>query len=290
MKKESKLIPYLEWITLFILILGIILLTNKLDFARNLKPDTTIGKYAMVIGIFLSSFVVLGFHELGHLITGMIQGFKFELFVVGPLGIKRENDRIKFYLNKNLGYYGGIAATIPKDDHPDNAKKFANVLLGGPVASIVFAIICFLISYFIGKPLGIIFYTGGTISIAIFFATTIPSKTGMFFTDRKRYQRLTKPGKDQEVELAILRILGNYSKDNSYKNISKNDIDILVSDDIPFIHFFGLSSLICYQLEKNKIIETQVLEDYREASKNMSKNIVKAFDKEIEKYKEKILN
>jgi len=248
------------------------------------------GKYIMIIGIFFSSFVVLGFHELGHLITGIVQGFKFELFVVGPLGIKREHGKIKFYLNKNLGYYGGIAATIPKDDHPDNPKKFANVLLGGPIASIIFAIICFLISYFIGKPLGILFYSGGTISIAIFFATTIPSKTGMFFTDRKRYQRLTKPGKDQEVELAILRIMGNYSKDNSYLNICRNDIDILISDDIPFNHFFGLSSLICFQLEKNKIVEAQVLEDYKEASKKMSKKIVVAFDKEIEKYKEKTSN
>lgn len=290
MKKESKLTPYIEWIILFVLIISIVLLTSKLDFVKNLKPDTTIGRYMMVIGIFLFSFIALGFHELGHLLTGMVQGFKFELFVVGPLGIKRENGKIKIYLNKNLGYYGGIAATIPKDDHPDNPKKFANVLLGGPLASVVFAIVCFLISYFIDKPLGIIFYTGGTISIAIFFATTIPSKTGMFFTDRKRYQRLTTPGKNQEVELAILRILGNHSKDNSYQNISRNDIDVLVSDDIPFIHFFGLSSLICFQLEKNKTVEEQVLDDYKEASKNISKNIVKAFDKEIEKYKERMIS
>ena len=39
------------------------------------------------------AFVVLGVHELGHLIAGLVQGFRFELFVVGPLGIRREEEK-----------------------------------------------------------------------------------------------------------------------------------------------------------------------------------------------------
>lgn len=273
---------------MLVLLFGIFRLSKEFGFPENLKPNTSTGKYLTMIGIVFIAFIVLAIHELGHLIVGLINGFRFELFVVGPLGIKRENNKVKIYLNKNIGYYGGIAATSPIDEDKNNAKKFAQVLLAGPIASFIFALICFLIVSLIGKPLGIIFYAGGAISIAIFLATTIPSRTGMFFTDRKRYQRLVNPGKDQQVELAILNLMGRYSKDNSYKNVDKNDINVLVSDEYPFIKFFGLFSLVCFQLENNGVVEEETTRDYESNSKEMSKSLVKVFDKEIEKLKERL--
>lgn len=288
MKKESKYTGYFEVILLVLLLGGIFYLSNTLGFVEKLKPQTGTGKIITIIGIVLMIFVVLGVHELGHLLVGLAKGFRFSLFVVGPLGIKRDQDKIKVYLNKNLGYYGGVAATTPPDDHPDNAKKFAQILLAGPIASVLFAILCFVIAYVSGKPLGMIFYTGGLTSIAIFFATTIPSKTGMFFTDRKRYQRLVTPGKDQEVELAMLKILGSFSKNNSFKDIDKNDIQTLASDEIPFIKFFGLFNLVCYQLELQGAVEEETSIAYEEQAKKMSKDLVTGFNKEIEKFTERL--
>ncbi len=288
MKEELKYVPYLEWTLLIVVFFGIAFFSKEFDFVENLKPITSIEKYIMLIGLFIIAFIVLGVHELGHLIIGLMNGFRFELFVVGPLGIKRENDEIKVYLNKNLAHYGGLAATSPIGDNDDNADKFAKVLLAGPIASVLFAIVCFVIAYCAGRPLGIIFYAGGLTSIAIFLVTTIPSKTGMFFTDRKRYQRLVNPGKDQKVELAMLRIMGRYSKDNSYKNINKNDIYVLISDTFPFIKYFGLFNLVCFQLENNGVVDEETSRDYEHFSKNMSKNLVSAFNKEIEKFKERL--
>lgn len=288
MKKESKFRKYLEWALLAILVFGTLHLFTGLDFIKDLKPETSGEKWIMWIGIFIMAFIVLGVHELGHLLVGLIQGFKFQLFVVGPLGIKREEEKIKVYFNTNLGYYGGVAATTPVDDNSKNAKKFANVLLAGPIASVLFAIISLGIAYLIGKPFGVVFYAGSAISVAIFYATTIPSRTGMFFTDRKRYQRLTTPGKDQKVELAMLRIMGKFSKENSYKNIDLKDIEELVTDEMPFIRFFGLFNLICFHLENNNQVEESVKNEYEIVSKEMSKNLVTAFDKEIEKFRIKL--
>ena len=104
-------------------------------------------KILEVFGNIIMIFTVLSFHELGHLIAGLMQGFRFELFVVGPLGIKREKDKIKIYLNKNIQYYGGVAATLPVNINPNNGKKFANLLLAGPIASILLAIILGMLSY-----------------------------------------------------------------------------------------------------------------------------------------------
>lgn len=269
-----------------ILFFGLIKLANQFEFVKDLNPETKADKYLMMIGIIIMVHIVLMVHELGHLLMGMIQGFRFELFVVGLLGIRRENERIKVYLNKNLGYYGGVAATSPMDDSPENPKKLARVILAGPIASILFAIVCFLAASYFGKPLGMIAYTGGMVSIGIFLATTVPSKTGMFFTDRKRYQRLVRPGKDQQVELAMLNIIGKFRIDNSYKNIDKKDIEILISDETPYVTFFGLFNMICWQLEHTRNVEESIKSAYASTSSEMPKNLVAAYDNEIEKYAE----
>ena len=289
MSKDSKIGTYLEWGLLLLAIFGTFKLLTELGLASDLKPETAKEKYIMWIGLLVIGFIALGVHELGHLLTGLLQGFTFQLFVVGPLGIKREDDEVKIYLNTNLGYYGGVAATSPSEDHPDNAKRFGRLLLAGPIASLIFAVICILSAGWIGKPLGFIVYAGGAISIAIFYATTIPSRTGMFFTDRKRYQRLVTPGKDQDVELAMLRIMGQYSQSDSYKDVNKEDIEKLVNDELPFLRFYGLYNLICYQIEIEKKVEATAMQEYESIALDMPKSMVKALNAEIEKMKTKYL-
>ena len=183
------------------------MMLNKVGF-DNLDLEVSQEKMIIIIGILVMMFLVLMFHELGHLITGLLQGFRFEQFVIGALGFKRDGERVRMYLNKNLEYYGGIAATSPWDSHPDNAKKFAFVLLAGPIASVLFALYSLVVSQLLEDHiLQTVFLSGAGISIAIFLVTTIPAKTGIFYTDRKRYQRLVKPGRDQDTELAILKIM-----------------------------------------------------------------------------------
>lgn len=288
MKKQSKTTQYLEWIALALLLFGTLRLTQEWTLVDQLKPNTTEEKVIMFAGIIIMAFVAIAVHELGHLLTGLWQGFRFEFFVVGPLGIRREGDRTKVYLNKNLGYYGGVAATSPVDDQPDNAVKLARILLAGPIASLLFAVCCFLLAAALGKPLGFSLYTGGVISVALFFATTVPSRTGMFFTDRKRYQRLVRPGKDREVELAMLSILGKFSKDGSYQNIDRRQIEILVADDIPYVKFMGLFNLICYQLEHLGRVEEETTAQYEAVIPYLSKNVVMIFDREIDNYRQKM--
>lgn len=245
-------------------------------------------KYLVLTCIVLMMFLVLMIHELGHLLTGLVQGFRFEMFVIGPIGFKREDDRVKVYFNKNLEYYGGIAATSPRDGSPNNAKRFARILIAGPVASVLFALYCVMVAYLMQDAVfHRIFLTGAAISVAIFLVTTIPSKTGIFYTDRKRYQRLVRPGKAQDVELAILNIMGKYAEDNSYKNINTADIHTLINDDTPFTQYFGLFNLVCYQLEMEGSVNEEVQKEYELKGSTVSKHLVGAFDKEIDKLREK---
>ena len=234
-----------------------------------------------ILGIIIMLFVVLGVHELGHLITGLVQGFRFEIFVVGPLGIKKENNKIKVYLNKNIGHYGGIAATIPKNDNPENSKIFAKIILAGPIASLVLALILCSLYFLLNLNKPVIILIGALASIGIFFVTLIPMKTGMFFSDGKRYQRLTSDGPEKEVELAVLRVIGSYAKDDSYINVNANDIEIMISDE--HYKYFGLFTKLTYQFETNGSFELETKNKFDELSKTMPKSMVKFSNKELDK-------
>ena len=286
-KLFKKLIEWLVLLSLFYFV-GYYIATS--GFFDDIKLQTGSEKTIAIIGAIIMIHLTLAIHELGHLLTGLVQGFRFEMYVVGFLGVKREDSKIKLFMNKNLSYYGGVAATIPIDNSEKNANKFANILIAGPISSLLSALMFTAIS-FTNTPLTkFIFFIGALASFGIFLATTIPSKTGMFFTDRKRYQRLIKPGKSRETELAMLRITGSFAKEESYNEVDYHDIELLIADGNPLIKFFGLYNAICFQIEANGTIEKDTLRDYELASNAVSKNIVTLFNKEIDKYKEKNLN
>jgi|688.fasta_scaffold85562_2 hypothetical protein len=285
---KNKYLKYFGFALAIILFFILIKLSNVIEFAKNTKVETQEDKIILIVGVIIIMHFVLLIHELGHVIMGLLQGFRFELLVVGLLGIKREEEKIKIYLNKNFGYYGGLGLTVPKDDSSDNLRKFANVILAGPIASIVFAVICFFVVNYLANPYGVIVFAAGLASFGIFLATTIPSRSGMFYTDRKRYQRLIKAGKDQEVELAMLTILGSYAKNQSYKDIKKEVFDVLIIDNDSFVKHYGLFNLICWQIEHEGAIEDKVKEEYNEISKKLNKNMVKSYNDEIQKYSDKI--
>lgn len=285
---KNNYLKYFGFALATILFLILIKLSNVIEFAKNMQVETQNDKIILIIGVIIIMHFVLFIHELGHVVMGLLQGFRFELLVVGLLGIRREKEKIKIYLNKNFGYYGGLGLTVPKDDSSDNGRKFANVLLAGPIASIVFAVMCFFIVNYLANPYGVIVFTAGLASFGIFLATTIPSRSGMFYTDRKRYQRIMTAGKDQDVELAMLTVLGSFVKNQSYKDIKKEVFDVLITDNDLFVKHYGLFNLICWQIEHEGAIDDKVKEEYNQISKKLNKDMVKSYNDEIQKYAEKL--
>ena len=59
-----------------------------------------------VVAYFVCAFV----HEGGHVVAGLLQGWKFYLLVVGPFKLYRDekDDKVKFGLEKNMVLWGGI--------------------------------------------------------------------------------------------------------------------------------------------------------------------------------------
>ena len=195
--------------------------------------------FVFTISMFLAFFAALGVHELGHLLTGLVQGFRFELFVIFLFGVRRTDKGIQPFLNRNIGYMGGVAATVPTTKDVRNRKKFAYIVLAGPIASLLFAVVCFLFLMYTRNLLWSFWLIAAATSIGLFFATTLPTKTGIFFTDRARFQRLISKGQEGRSEEALLQILAQSTVDNSCKNISLQDARILQTDKEVLMRFWG---------------------------------------------------
>ncbi len=201
-------------------------------------------------------------HELGHLISGLAQGFKFHLFIVGLLGVRRnmETDDIEWYINRDVNLAGGIAATIPVRDEPNLRQKFALIVAMGPVVSLLGAILGIGLSYAwlpqletqstallrIMLNFGFAF---GAASLLLFAATTIPGKTGTFFTDRARFFRLIRGGKAAEIEQATLTVLAKTMGGEPYATLDKSQLEAIASEDSTMFQIYARNLLFRYHLD-----------------------------------------
>jgi hypothetical protein len=278
---------YIEISAFAILTFGILWIAYSSGLFQSVKPKSPFDKAVTLIGIPFVIVMVLAVHEVGHLLVGLRHGFRFELFVVGSFGFRRDKNRVQFFWNRNIGYYGGIAATLPVDNDPDNIKKLARVVIAGPIASLLFAAVCFGIGLLLHGPIAFLFLTSAVVSLGIVLATTIPSKSGIFFSDRKRFQRLIHPGKAQNVEVALLNITGIFNRDESYRNIEKSDIEIVMSDDDPNIRHYGLFNMMCYEVEVEREISDSILAEYESACAKIPKAVVETYRGILEEWKSK---
>lgn len=212
------------------------------ELLMKFLPDESVFENIIFFtSIFLAPFLAILLHELGHLFAGIFQGFKTELFVVGFLGIKRENNKLRIYFNTNIQYFGGVAATSPTKILSDNELKikYKIILISGPIISLFFGVLAFTIFYIFNSAFTSFWGLLAITSFGIFLATTLPDKTGIFFTDRKRFQRLSDKGKIGQIELAFLQIVNQSLLEGNCMNLSLQNIEKMKSDEEKIIQFWA---------------------------------------------------
>lgn len=203
-------------------------------FPRN-NTETIIFFLVVIFAPLFAIFI----HELGHLLTGLALGQKLKLFVVAFFGIRDDEGKIKVFFNKSLSYFGGVAATAPETEKDINPKSFSKILIAGPVFSFIYFIISMVAFLKSDSYLNSFFALSSLTSFGLFLATTIPEKSGIMFTDRKRFQRLNTKGITQEVETTMYELISKSIIDNSFKNIDVKKIEILEKDHDVTIQFWA---------------------------------------------------
>ncbi|MCY6372493.1 site-2 protease family protein [Clostridium ganghwense] len=191
--------------------------------------------------IFILCYLISGIiHELGHIIVGLANGWKFYLLVIGPLGIKAdENGKIKFYFEKQIAMWGGVGGTVPKSANVDNIRIWSNVLLGGPLASIVMGVI-FLPLGIITNNIVLILLGAMPLGMGIMCALPIPLKTGVgTYSDGGRWSRLHKGGQEANEEIALFKLTENRITGGDFLNIDLKSIESLIKSKEIGIQYYG---------------------------------------------------
>ena len=220
---------------------------KNIAYASNGWEDA-IKLASMLVAVWAALLV----HELGHLLTGLALGFRFYILVVGPLGIRRnpDTDRVQWYLNRDAGLYGGIAGTVPIQTDNSLRKKFAAIVAAGPLISLLMGALTLWFGYIGANALtpdssavariavcfSLIF---GVFSSMFFLATTIPGRTGPFFTDRGRFMRLIGGGHSAAVEQATLELLVHSQSGQTYATMNLEQIALLMNEPEASLRLFA---------------------------------------------------
>ena len=145
-KKQSKLTQWIVFIS-FIIIGGIcgVLITQSFELIEMYGGEVNI--FSFVFGILLlyvAIFLQIIIHEMGHMVFGLISGYKFSSFrIANFMWVKREG---KLVLRRmSLPGTGGQCLMAPPGTIKDNIPyKLYN--LGGSILNLSSAILFFLIS------------------------------------------------------------------------------------------------------------------------------------------------
>ncbi len=261
------------------------LLKNFVDkeVMSSMLPDDT-NKWVVILGLLVVYLIVMLFHELGHLLTGLLLGFSFQLFVIGFFGMRRNEDgKVEIYLNKEWAYFGGVAATGPRKHDPRNIDIMSKIIIAGPLASILLSFLCFILLPFFAPPYSFFTVVTGFMSIGIFLATTIPSSTGIFYTDRKRYQRLRSGGIESEIEAALMEATGLLASRSSLADMDVKKIDVIQQDEKVFMKYIGLYYKWKYLKDKGREIEPDLFSKMKALEEDIPASIVKWMKKEMSK-------
>ncbi|HKG95697.1 MAG TPA: hypothetical protein VKA84_27555 [Gemmatimonadaceae bacterium] len=162
---------------------------------------------AVLVLTVLSAWLVIAWHELGHLIAGAMARLRFRTYILGPLRVERDvsTGRVVARFNRELGTWGGMAGSYPTDAR-DLSRRVAMLLAGGPLASLVLAAVAFgALAALRTGPItrGLVAVTG-LFSLGIGAVTLLPMRG----SDGGRLLRLRRGGPAAEREAAVFGILG----------------------------------------------------------------------------------
>ncbi len=188
------------------------------------KPYGAGEKMLFILLAFFAIWVVIAFHELGHLGAGIAQGFRMALYTAGFLGVRGTSTGVRFFFNRQFNLMGGLAATFPErlESGPDLRRKFVRIVAAGPLASLLLCVVALLGLFFtIQNPVdapglatraGALFLmVAGGMSGFIFLATMIPSHAGGFMSDGARLLSLLNKGEKglyEEASLSVMTLMG----------------------------------------------------------------------------------
>lgn len=223
-----------------------------------LAPEGVGPRWAIALAAMFGAVLV---HELGHIVGGLSQGFRFMLLVVGPLKLSRKDEQapVRLSLNTSLELAGGIAACIPQGEHA-LAQRSKWMVLGGPLASVVLALLCtVLLALSAPAAWSALVLMLGAVSGALAVVTIIPMRNGNFVTDGRRFLQLHREGPEARRDAAQLAITVKLQSGARVDDMPRDQIAALLEpSDGSIMKFLGRTTAYTWLLAQGRVREARV--------------------------------
>jgi hypothetical protein len=147
-----------------------------------------------VLAIPVLILIVLGTHEIGHVLSGLSQGMRFLMLIVGPFGWYTSASGVRFEWNTNLALMGGLAASLPTKEGASLRQQLLVLIAGGPAASLLLAIVAIVIASVSDPRFAAYCIFVAATSLGVFLVTLIPVRVGGFLSDGLQFIDVLKGG------------------------------------------------------------------------------------------------
>ena len=198
---EKKKIDFRQYIGMlfFLVIGGVCGWFFGYYLGETVSAGARLGETLMSVGILLLGFYVMLYlqivvHEAGHLVFGLLTGYRFSLFRIGSLTFLRDpvsgNIRVK---RMQLAGTGGQCLLVPPQP-VDGKIPFALYHLGGSLMNLIASAVFFVL-YLICRPiptLSLIMLVGVIVGIAYAMMNGIPMRLGAIDNDGYNLYAQTK--------------------------------------------------------------------------------------------------
>jgi len=171
--------------------------------------------------------IVLGAHEIGHLLGGLAQGMRFLMLIVGPFGWHASVSGPRFEWNTNVALMGGLAATLPTKVDGALRQQLLVMIAGGPIASLLLTIIAVAAASLLDPRFAAYCIFIAATSFGIFLVTLMPVRSGGFMSDGMQLMDVLRGGAAVIERGALLQLFAQ-----SLDGVRPRDWDATALDEL----------------------------------------------------------
>lgn len=218
-KKKIEIFGLIVNIVLTILFTVVLLLSFNKHISAVPEEQEIILLLIIFFSIYITMYIQLIIHELGHLIFGLLSGYKFSSFRIGNIMLIKNAGRFKFKKLTIAGTAGQCLMSPP--DMKDDRMPVLLYNFGGALLNLISCIIFFIIYLFVKGNNIVSVILELSIAYGIYFAAlnAIPMKTGTIDNDGYNALSLILNPNSQKAFWTQLKINELQSKGTRLKNM-----------------------------------------------------------------------
>jgi hypothetical protein len=207
-------------------VIGILLVLMNLD-SPLLDPDNItsfmVGWVLLVAIMVLAVLVQIPLHELGHMVCGLLSGYRFVSFRIGPLMWTRTTDGIKL-TKLSIPGTGGQCLMNPPDLKENGSYPYKLYNLGGGLANLLVAVVAFLVWLLVPSTVAAMVSSCFVLSgIALAATNLIPMQAGGVPNDCKNLLAMRSSSLARDALWLMLRINAQMAQGKRMRDF---DIDL----------------------------------------------------------------